>query len=55
MFGGSDYPLPADNTLTALAVELMDLDNAVVIQEEPNYDGFGREDVDQGPLVKVSE
>ena len=41
------------NTLTSLAVELMDLDNAVVIQEEPDFVGDSREDVDQGPLVKV--
>lgn len=52
MFGGYEYPQPPDG-LTNLAVELMELDNAVVIQTEPNFEGMSREDVDQGPLVKV--
>jgi hypothetical protein len=54
MFGGDQYPVPPDNTLTNLAVELMDLDNAAVIQEEPEYAGASRDDVDQGPLVKLT-
>lgn len=53
MFGGYEYPQPPDDSLTNLAVELMELDNAVVIQAEPNFEGVSREDVDQGPLVKV--
>ena len=54
MFGGQDFPWPPVDTLTALAVDLMELNNQVVIQEEPNFDGYSRDDVGQGPLVKVS-
>lgn len=57
MFGGDPFPLAPDNTLTGLVVELMELDNAAVIQTaelEPNIEGVSREDVDQGPLVKVN-
>lgn len=53
MFGGYEYPQPPDDSLTNLAAELMELDNGVVIQTEPNFEGMSREDVDQGPLVKV--
>ena len=53
IFGGETYPQHPEDTLTALAVDLMDLDNEVVIQTEPNFEGISREDVDQGPLVTV--
>ena len=53
MFGGALYPEEPDDTLTDLAVELMALDNAVVIEGDPEFDGFSRESVGQGPLVKV--
>lgn len=54
MFGGYEYPQPPDDSLTNLAAELMELDNGVVIQTEPNFEGMSREDVDQGPLVKLT-
>jgi hypothetical protein len=55
LFGGWEFPVPPEDTLTSLAVELMDLDNAVVIQESsPEFAGDSREDVNQGPLVKLT-
>lgn len=53
-FGGDVFPRPPRDTLTNLAVELMDLDNAAVIQAEPEFYGVSREDVNQGPLVKLT-
>ena len=52
MFGGAAYPMEPDDTLDTLAVDLMDLDNAVVVQNS-ELDSVDRDDVDQGPLVKV--
>lgn len=55
MYGGVVFPMPPDDTLTALVTtDLMDLSNSAVVQMEPEYLDVSRSDVDQGPLVKVS-
>lgn len=54
MYGGEVFPTPPDDTLTAfVTTDLMELDNAAVVQMEPEYGGVSRSDVNQGPLVKV--
>lgn len=59
MYGGQEHPEPPLDTLGALVADLMELDNSVVIQtgpeEGPEFESVSREDVDQGPLVKVSQ